>query len=89
MNTPWTIGTIVALIIAFFWQRNKAETSEGLEKNLATKQQVTAIDAKEDTNNAALAQEAQTQDNLKAEIAEINSTVNTVTEIADFLNKQK
>lgn len=87
----YLIGIIVALVGAFFWQRNRANTAEARNDNLQTKEELNKIDNVIAKNSGQEQAEEEKQAKLKKEIQEnaTKSIVDNVSSLIDFFNKRK
>lgn len=88
MNTNYLIGIIVALLGAFFYQRNKTNTAEARNDNLEVKEKLNDINKDISKNEGSLDSEELKQEDIKKEL-EKASVVETIGNIIDFFNKRK
>lgn len=88
MNTNYLLGIIAALVGAFFYQKNKANSAEARNDNLDVKEKLNTVDQDIAKNNGNLESEQQKQNELKKEI-EAPNAVETITTLIDFFTKRK
>ncbi len=83
----YLIGIIVALLGAFVYQKNKADTATARNQNLDVKEDLLKTDSKIADNNAELKVEENKQADLKKEI-DTAKLENTISSIVDYLNNR-
>lgn len=91
-NIKLVIGGILAigaLILAFLFERSKAQTAEALNENVKTKEKLLKIDEEIAVNNAGLKEEEIKRGQLREDIKKEQDKEVTSDDVVDFFNSRK
>lgn len=83
------VATVGTLIVAFLFQRSKAQTAEALNENLKVKEELLKTDEKIADNNAELKQEEVKRQQLLEDMKKEQDEEPTPNDVLDFFNKRK
>lgn len=87
MNTNYLLGIIAALVGAFFYQKNKANSAEARNDNLDVKEKLNTVDQDIAKNNGNLESEQQKQNELKKELQNVD-VQDSIEKLVDFFKKR-
>jgi uncharacterized membrane protein YciS (DUF1049 family) len=83
------LGVIGALIVAFFFQRSKAQTAEALNQNIKVKEDLLKAETKIGENNAELKLEEIKRNQLLEDVKKEQDEEVNSGDVLDFFNNRK